>query len=254
MARASRRRLASLLLGALLATTGGREGVAVEGRSGQAAPQRPTAPRRGYGTVPAPTAPSRVEKLGSGTLKIGFVMVDLAKREVAVLARINDVPAFEFLVNTRDGYKSYESLIEANTNAIDFNLGLILIGLDRDRATRRPRFHFDPIPPEGDTVEMWVSWGAGAGERRVKADELMWNDATRTVVPHSRWVYTGSAFLRGSTAFLADQDGVLVGFAHTPAPLIERVDAVPQPYGVVRLNPSLGLKPGSFVKFSVRVP
>lgn len=217
----------------------------------QTPPRVPPRPRV-FGATPPPLAPARVEKLDGSRVRIGTVTVDLAAKEVSVPGVINDVPVLEFLVNTKGGYKSYESAIEIDSNAIDFNLGLILIGLDREHATNRPRFHFDPIPPSGDPVELWVSWIVDGAERRVRAEELIWDDSAKATMPVGRWVYTGSRFVQGSTAFLADVDGVVVGFVHTPAPLIERADPVPGPYGAIRINPNLQLKPGTAVNLIAR--
>lgn len=200
---------------------------------------------------PVPTKPASVEKLPDGRLRVGGVTVNLKTRELSVPGVINAVPVLEFLVNTKGGYKAYESAIEAEANAIDFNLGLILIGLDREHATNRPRFHFDPLPPGGDRVELWVAWNTPSGEKRVRAEELVWDETSKTTMPPGTWVYTGSRFVERSTAFLADVDGVLVGFVHTPAPLIERTEPV-LAYGSVMVNPNLGLAPGSPVTFIVR--
>lgn len=199
-----------------------------------------------------PTTPSRVEKLSATSLRIGAVSVDMARKEVSVSGVVNDVPQLEFIVNTKGGYKSYESAIEAECSAIDFNLGLVLIGLDRDRATARPRFHFDPVAPQGDQVEVWVSWKAGTGEKRVRAEELVYDEAAKKPLATSRWVYTGSQFFPGSRAFLADVDGVLIGFVHTPAPLIERAEPVPGSFGSIKVNPTLGLTAGMPVTVTVR--
>lgn len=239
------RRSLTALLVAILA--GGSLGAAVEGQQ-----VRPKKPPRSYGAVPPPTAPARVEKLDDGRIRIGGVLVDMARKEVSVTGVVNDVTVLEFLVNTKDGYKSYESAIEASATAIDFNLGLILIGLDRNRAVARPRFHFDPVAPAGDGVEVMVSWQEGGRERRLPAEDLIYDDGSKKTLPPGRWVYTGSQFVRNSTAFLADVDGVLIGFVHSPAPLIERAEPVPGPYGAIRLNPSAGLAAGTAVTVTVR--
>ena len=199
-----------------------------------------------------PTAPSKVEKVSPTQVRVGAVRVDLAAREVSVDGLVNDVPQLEFLVNTKNGYKSYESAIEAECNGIDFNLALILVGLDRDRARNQPRFHFDPLPPQGDAVEIWVSWKTPAGPKRVPASDLLYNWQSREVLAASNWVYTGSQFFPGTRAFLADVDGVLIGFVHTPAPLIERAETVPGQFGNIRLNPNLGLTAGTPVTVTVR--
>ena len=217
------------------------------------APQSPGVPSAPiYVEKRPPTSPARVEKLSATSLRVGAVYVDLAKKEVSVSGRVNDVPLLEFLVNTKGGYKSYESAIEADSNAIDFNVGLVLIGLDPARTTARPRFHFDPIAPQGDLVEIWISWKAGAEEKRVRAEELIYDDASKQPLTVSRWVYTGSQFFPGSRGYLADVDGVLIGFVHTPAPLIERMEPVPGSFGAIKINPTLGLTPGLAVTVTVR--
>lgn len=205
-----------------------------------------------YEPKPLPTGPSRMEKLQDGRIRIGPVLVDREHREVSVSGVVNDVPVLEFLMNTKDGYKSYESAIEAECTAVDFGVGLILIGLDKARTTARPRFHFDPVPPAGDPVEIWVSWTTPDGPRRVRAEDLLWDTMRKAALGPTHWVYTGSAFVDGQRGLLADRDGVLVGFVHTPAPLIERVETVPAPYGAIGINPDFGLKPGTAVTVTVR--
>src|SRR5262245_19706053 len=94
-------------------------------REGSPAPAPPPAPApRIYMATPPPTTAAAVEKLGKNLLRIGNVRVDLSKKEVSVAGTINDVPVLEFVANTKGGFKSYESAIETDTNAIDFNLGL----------------------------------------------------------------------------------------------------------------------------------
>ena len=213
----------------------------------------PTAPKVAPPTyrAPSPAVPSRVEKLSESTLRIGAIHVDLAKKEVTVPGTVNDVMVLEFLVNTKGGYKSYESAIEAECTALDFNVALVLIGLDSARSTDRPRFHFDPIPPKGDSVEMSVSWRTATGERRAKLDELVYNEGNKQTLQGGHWVYTGPRFMPNSRALMADVDGVLIGFIHTPATLIERVEALPGQYGNAILNPTLGLRPGTPVLVTI---
>ena len=52
---------------------------------------------------------------------------------------------------------------------------------------------------------------------------------------------------------MADLDGVLIGFVHSPAPIIEnpRAGAV-NAYGSVTLNPKIGLTPGTEVTLTIR--
>jgi hypothetical protein len=99
--------------------------------------------------------PPPVERLSETLLRIGTVLTDMKRREVTVNGAVNDVNVLEFVANTKGGFKAYESALTLDTDAITFNLALVLIGLDRSRAVP-PERHFDPRTPEGDPVEIFV--------------------------------------------------------------------------------------------------
>lgn len=200
----------------------------------------------------SPPLQAAVEKLGKNLFRVGTVRVDTAKREISVTGKVNgDVSVLEFVANTKGGGKAYESAIELDTNAIFFNTACILIGLDRARSVR-PVSHFDPRAPEGDPVEVVVSWQENGRTRQVNAEQLLYDREKKRVITNSRWVYTGSMLLENGM-FLADADGVLIGFVHTPAPIIENVssDAVSR-YGAIVLNEELGLKAGTTIMLTVK--
>lgn len=205
--------------------------------------------------LPKPTLPKpSVEKTGPNTFLVSGLRVDTAKREVVADGSINDVTVLEFVANTRNGMKAYESAFTIDTDAVSYNAALLLIGLDPARA-KVPRQHFDPNTPQGDPVEMFVEFSTGGTARRVRVEELLFDKRTNTTLPEGPWVYTGSTFIDmvDRWEFLAATDGVLIGFVHSPAPLIEnpRAGAV-NGYGAVVLNPNLGLSPGLPVKLTVR--
>ena len=212
-------------------------------------PQGQPPPGRTYVPPVVPKTPSPVERLGKGLLRVGNVRIDTAKKEISVSGTVNDVKVLEFIATTPGGYKSYESAIELETNAINFNLGMILIGLDSAHATV-PKMHLDPNPPKGDAVEVWVSWDEGGKPRRVPAEELVYNETLKSTLPAGGWVYTGSTTYQDK--FVADVDGTLIGFVHSPSPVIEKSSAVPRPYGSNAFNTGLNLKPGTRVTVTVR--
>ncbi|HEV8436831.1 MAG TPA: YdjY domain-containing protein [Methylomirabilota bacterium] len=199
---------------------------------------------------PAPAAEPKIEKLGDGLLGVGKVRVDLEKRQVAVPGVVTPASTLEFVAGTKGGAKGYETALELDTDAVGFNLALILIGLDKANAVPSRR-HFDPRPPEGDPVEIWVEWQEPDGARRVRAEDLIYNTEGKKTLPRGPWVYTGSVFLRNGR-YLADFHGVLIGFVHTPAPVIENPssDGVAR-YGSFKINPELNLKPGTPVRVTV---
>jgi hypothetical protein len=199
-----------------------------------------------------PKGPAPVERIGRDTVRVGNVTVDTAKRELSVRGVVNDVTALEFIAVTKGGFKAYESVLELDTNAINFNLGLILMGLDHRRAVM-PRHPGEKVLPKGDPVEIWVEWTDGSEKRRVRAEELVYNVKTKSTLTEGPWVYTGSVFVEHNNAYLADIEGSLIGFIHSMAPIIESPRPfTPGDYTANQMNPNLKLKPGTEILLTVR--
>jgi hypothetical protein len=193
-----------------------------------------------------------IERLGPNLLRVGNVNVDTAKKEVSVKGVINQVETLEFIVNPKGGAKAYESAIEVDTDGVNFNVGLILIGLDPSH-TRWPKRGDPPMLPNGDPVEIFIELEEGTQKRRIRAEQLVYNEVHKTTLSEGPWVYTGSAFIPEANAYLADLDGALIGFVHRRAPIIDSPRPIPPgPYGANRLNPALKLKPGTNVLVIVR--
>jgi hypothetical protein len=214
-------------------------------------------PQRSVDPETIPMTPPSVTKLGPGLFKIGEITVDTTKREASMAGKVNAVQLLEFVANTRGGLKAYESALTIDTNAVTFNAAMLLIGLDKEHA-RVPTAHFDPTPPRGDRVALWIDWTRGGDHVRTPVEELLFDNESRRTVPSSEWVYTGSSFVpQGptptSTRYVADIDGVLIGFVHSPAPIIENV-AGPgvARYGSIVMNPNLGLEPDTPVVLTVK--
>jgi len=119
-----------------------------------------------------PPPPSPAERIGKDLVRIGTITVDTAKKEFSVGGFINDVQVLEFLANTKGGWKAYESAIELDTNAVNFNVSCLLIGLDNTDAVPS-KMQFDPAPPQGHPLELFVEWDEGGKPRRVRAEQLI---------------------------------------------------------------------------------
>lgn len=205
------------------------------------------------GHQPSPAKPqSPVERLGPNRLRIGNVQIDTATRELQVNGTVNDVVVLEYLANTEDGIKAYESAFELETNAINMNVALILIGLDPSRSVV-PQQKFDPKPPKGDPVEIWVEWDQEGSRRRVRAEEIVYNREAKRTIEKGPWVYTGSTFSEAENTFFAEIDGALIGFTHDPSPLIDNPGPIVGSYGTTIINPALNLKAGTPVTLTIRV-
>jgi hypothetical protein len=210
-----------------------------------------TPPSQAPAQQPKP-APRPVEKIRDGVFRVGTIEVDTIKKEARVNGVVNsDVTTLEWVANTKGGAKAYESAFTVDTDATTFNAALLLMGLDPSHA-RVPTRHFDPVPPQGDAVEIWVEWTAGTTPRRVRIEQFLYDERTSAPMRFGPWVYTGSAFSGGR--YLADLDGVLIGFVHSPSPVIENpgsgaVDA----FGRVTLNNRrLGVPAGQKVTLVIR--
>jgi hypothetical protein len=180
------------------------------------------------------------------------VHVDTATREVSVTGKVNpDVTTLEFVANTQDLNRAYESAVTLDTNAITYNAALVLIGLDGSHAKGVPQFHFDKTPVVGDVVTVFLECPKGECQR-MPAERLMYDRTRKESISGGKWVYTGSSFLPEGRYF-ADVGGVLIGFVHDPATIIEySVGAGLGRYGDIIVNPELGLAPGTAITVTVK--
>ena len=207
---------------------------------------------------PPPTtmpAPAPVEKTGDNTYRIGEMQLDTKKKELVVPGTVNEVTVLEFVANTLGGFKAYESALTLNTNAVSFNAALLVLGVDPARS-RAPEFQFDPKPPQGDPVELTVSWNDGRRTRSVPVEELIYDQRTKKTLPKGPWVYTGSTLIKGDSGpmYMAELDGVLIGFMHGPQAVIDNPrDDARNGFGMIVINPNLGLKPGTPITLTVKV-
>jgi hypothetical protein len=202
-------------------------------------------------SAPGGTKPP-VEKLGDGLFRVGTINVDTNKREITVPGSINQVQVLEFLANTKGGAKAYESALTVETDAVTFNAALLLIGLDPARATR-PQRHFDPGPVKGDPVEIAFEWkDPQKGVTRASIDRLLWDRANNRAPVDGGWVYTGSTPMPDGR-LMAELDGVLIGFVHSPSPILENASGAGiGNYGSIVVNPELKLEPGTPVTLIVK--
>ncbi len=184
-------------------------------------------PRTPINPETIPTTPPAVAKLGPGLYRIGEITVDTAKREASVAGKVNAVETLEFVANTRDGLKAYESALTLDTYAVTFNAAMLLLGLDKDHAEFLSNISFRPHHKGIAST----SGSSGRGTGHVSGHRPSSCSSTRRpasqfprasgCIPDQRSVPEGPT--QKSTRYVADIDGVLIGFVHSPAPIIESV-------------------------------
>jgi hypothetical protein len=199
--------------------------------------------------------PAAITKVDATTYRIGEMTIDTAKKELTIAGTVNDASTLEFIANTPNGPKAYESALTLNANAVSFNAALLLLGLDPSRS-KASAFQFDPAPPQGDPVELYLTWSSDGRTRTERIESIIVDQRTKKTLPTGPWVYTGSAFYDSGEyrIYLAEQDGVLIGFMHTPQSIIDnpRHDALGG-FGSYVINQAAGLKPGDRVTLTVKV-
>jgi len=197
--------------------------------------------------------PPSIRDLGGERYAIGDIEIDRTKNAFTVPGRVLDVGGvdmpLEFIVTARQGLKSYESLIELDADAYQFNIACILIGLVR-HPDEQPRRHFDPRPVNGDPVEVTVAWTRDGVARTEPAARLI--RVGKTDKPADDWVYTGSLLLSNGH-YMAHLAGVLVGFVHDMESIIQHRPGLGLgAYGAVTVDPAVAPPPGTRVVVTVR--
>jgi hypothetical protein len=207
-------------------------------------------PSMSLGQGPTPPKPSPIEKLSENVYRVGSIRVDTAKRELSVPGKVNPVMTLEFIANPTDGLKAYESAITLETNAITFNAALLLLGLDPSHG-RRGLSRMEGVA--GDPVEVWIDTPIPTAPH-FRAERLIYSQETKETATDDAWVFTGSSFLPPPDGrYRADADGVLIGFVHDLASIIEISHPIGLgQYGITVLNPTLGLTPGMPVTLTVK--
>ena len=195
--------------------------------------------------------PPPIERLGDERFRIGSIVVDKAQNRFTVPATILHLDqALEYVAVTRGGHKGYESLLELDATAHEFQLACILIGLD-DAKSVKPRYQFDEREALGQAVDITLSWPEGDGTVTVDAaNALLEGDQP---FDNNSWVYVGSMF-ENNGELMAETIGTLIGFVHDPYSIIDhRFGAGVGAYGLITGNAGLLPPKGSPLTVTIGV-
>lgn len=194
-----------------------------------------------------------VEKLSADRFRVGAITIDKSARLMTVPGRMlpyEEGKPIEYIATMRQGFKAYESVIELDADAFEFNIACILIGLDPDRGAAA-EYHFDPEPVEGDRVSIRVRWQADDRWIEVDAVELLSVRGEKPAAP-SEWSYTGSGFIDGDR-YQAQMYGVLIGVVHDPATIIEHRQGIGLgDWGGVAIDPAIAPAGGHEIQVQIR--
>ncbi|MCS6859293.1 MAG: YdjY domain-containing protein [Abditibacteriales bacterium] len=139
--------------------------------------------------------PPPAQKITDHVYRIGQVIVDTKAKTVTCEGKVNmQKGAIDYLAVASKG-KLHESVLELDAEPIHLNIALLLLGL---KAGENLQEHGDPTPPQGDRVDILVSWEDNNGKRReVRIEELAWEVEKKRPMERTSFVFTGGRIVDG---------------------------------------------------------
>ena len=109
--------------------------------------------------------------------------------------------------------KIHESLFRTEAEPFQIHTAMLLLGAKGAGTNRFPEQANQPLP--GDKVTIEVTWRmeGGAWQNR-RAEELVYNQQTKSTMSRGPWIYNGSRMFDGT--FVAQQDGSIVSLIEDP--------------------------------------
>lgn len=162
-------------------------------------------------------ANNRVKRIAEGILEIGAVRLDQKNSTISFQAAVNMTNGVvEYLLVNSVG-KLHESILKTSVDASDLNVAALLLGV-KGAQTNQTAGYFDANEIPGERVVIRAAWESGAGERKVRAEELVFNVKAKLPMTRGPWTYNGSQTLDGT--FIASRDGSIVSLISDPFALI----------------------------------
>lgn len=99
--------------------------------------------------------------------------------------------AVEYLVCGRNG-KEYESIVVVDATAKEVHDALEKLGVAVGAPPGYDEEKDEPTPPQGTEFLIYVEWKDGDTEKKVRAEELIFNVKTQKPMQQVAWIYSGS--------------------------------------------------------------
>jgi hypothetical protein len=157
-----------------------------------------------------------LQKLDDGRYRIGTAILDKVGGSIAVPGKVNmQEGLIEVFACTSRG-KLHEAALELDVEPIHLQTALLAMGLEYGRALSEQG---EARRPEGDPVEVWVSWGQGSSAQKWRAEDLVWDTQQGKPMRHVEWVFSGSQIINGT--FMAGVEGQIVTTYHDPFTILD---------------------------------
>lgn len=134
-------------------------------------------------------------------IRQGSVQVDPVLRCVVVTGFVNMVEGPIELMACGPGGKVHESVLVLQTDPVDLQSALLLIGLKAGP----PMKELGLGPPQGDRVALWVRWEQDGRTVTRPLEDLAYDLKRGKSLLTKGWVFTGSMFENGKFKALAEE-------------------------------------------------
>ncbi len=152
-----------------------------------------------------------IEKLDSNRYKIGNAIINSQERTVSLQGKINLQKGMIEVVACAPGGKMHESVLVIDVVPYHLQVALLLLGL---KYVGGLEYQGDPKQPQGDSVDITVTWSMNGKDTTVHVEDLVWNIEQSKPMERISWVFVGSKTEDGK--FMADQEKSIITTYHDP--------------------------------------
>jgi hypothetical protein len=190
-----------------------------------------------------------IHKIKDGILAVDNILVNKEAGAVTIKGEVNMWEGLvEYLACGKQG-KLHESVLMLDVEPYYLQIALLLLNLEPGKKAISHQ-GADEVP-DGDPVELWVSW-KGADGKMVKyhAEELIFDKTKQTPMPSPNWVFTGSQVLQGR--FMAQVEKSIVATYHDPFALIDHQLSTGRDDTIYTANSKILPPVGTSVSFTIQ--
>ncbi len=188
-----------------------------------------------------------IEKIGENTYRIGNLILNSNERTVTLNGMFNMEKGVIELLACATGGKLHESVIVLDVIPYHLQVSMILLGLTYKGGVE---YQGDTRTPEGDSVEIFVSWMHEDKDKTVRAEDIIWDVKQSASMEHTPWVFVGSKMVEGR--FMADQEKSLITTFHDPFTIFDNPLQGGSNDEIYTVNEKLVPKKGTPVKVIIK--
>jgi hypothetical protein len=146
-----------------------------------------------------------IKKINEYKYEIGNVIIDLKDKEVKIPGVVNmDSGIIEYLAVSKMG-KDHESILVLDAEPVNIHTGLLLLNIKPGG---------DPGEANilsGDEVELYISWREKNREKKIRAENLIFNQVKKAAMQDTHWIFNGSV-IRDKRFMAQDEKSIVATF------------------------------------------